>query len=417
MSKILLFPSEKDIRASLQLGGSKSISNRLLILRQALHLDLGIQNLSDSEDTQLLVQILDEVQSGRTFDFNVKHAGTDLRFLTAFLAVQPSNTYTLSGSDRLKERPIAELLEALKQLGAEIDCLEKKDAPPLRIKGKAIEGGTIQLKANISSQFISALLLISPIFPKGLELHLQGERVSKPYISMSLELLKTFGVQCEDLGNSIRVLPYQIPKPVPKTFYVESDWSSASYWFSVCALSKRSNIQLQSFQAQSLQADAQLIKIYTALGVNSTFEGNQLTLTHFPIELQEFSWDFTTCPDIAPTVACTCLGLGIKAQLTGLQTLQLKESRRIDALKTELEKFGAHVITSNHHLEISPPQQPPKGSIHVSTHHDHRMAMSFAPLALVYPGLEIEAPEVVNKSYPRFWNDLQSLGFRLNLQS
>lgn len=417
MSALLLFPPEKDIRASLQLGGSKSISNRLLILKQVLHLDFDIHNLSDSEDTQLLVQILKELQSGQKFDFNVNHAGTDLRFLTAFLATQPGNTYTLTGSERLKERPLAELIEALKQLGAEIEGLEKKDAPPLRITGKALEGGKIKLKANISSQFISALLLISPLFPKGLELFLQGERVSNPYISMSVELLKTFGVPCEDLGSSIRVMPGQIPNAVPQPFYVESDWSSASYWFSVCALSKGSQLQLQTFQTQSLQADAQLVKMYSLLGVQALFKGGQLTLTQVPMNLREFNWDFTSCPDIAPTIACTCLGLGIKARLTGLKTLQAKESRRIDVLKTELEKFGAKVHTSDDHLDLIPPIKKSTGNIHVSTHHDHRMAMSFAPLSLVYPGLEIEAPQVVNKSYPLFWEDLQSLGFRLNLQS
>lgn len=417
MSALLLFPPEKDIHASLQLGGSKSISNRLLILRQVLQQDFPITNLSDSEDTRLLVQVLDELKHGRNADFNVNHAGTDLRFLTAFLATQSGKTYTITGSERLKERPIAELVDALKQLGAEIHYLEKEGYPPLCITGKTLQGGKIQLRANVSSQFISALLLISPLLPKGLELVLQGERVSKPYVNMSLELLITFGLQCEDAGANIRVLPYQIPKHRPQPFLVESDWSSASYWFGVSALSHKSQIRLRSFEPKSLQADSQLVEIYSALGVKAVFNRDELTLTRIPVSIQEFSMDFISCPDIAPTIACTCLGLGIKARLTGLKTLQLKESRRIDVLKTELEKFGARVHTSDDHLELIPSQKKSENRICVSTHHDHRMAMSFAPLSIVYPGLQIEGPDVVNKSYPRFWEDLQSLGFRLNLQS
>jgi 3-phosphoshikimate 1-carboxyvinyltransferase len=417
MSAVQLFPPEKAICVSLQLGGSKSISNRLLILREVFHQDFHINNLSDSEDTQLLVQVLYELKNGNNLVFHVNHAGTDLRFLTAFLAVRPGGPYTLSGSERLKERPIAELVNALRQLGADIHYMEKEHHPPLRIIGKQLQGGKIQLEAGISSQFITALLLISPDLTWDLELHLQGEIVSRPYINMSLELLNTFGIKSEYSGNTIKVHPVQAHKLSVQTFAVESDWSSASYWFSVCALLENAEIQLRQFNSKSLQADARLLELYARLGVKAGFNHDQLTLTHVPVEAKEFTYDFTSCPDIAPTLACTCLGLGIKARLTGLKTLQVKESRRIDVLKVELEKFGATLNSSDDFLELIPPKKKPVGTIRIATHHDHRMAMSFAPLCIVYPGLQIEDPDVVSKSYPRFWEDLQSLGFRLNLQS
>jgi 3-phosphoshikimate 1-carboxyvinyltransferase len=417
MSSVLLFPPEKAICASLQLGGSKSISNRLLILREVLHEAFPINNLSDSEDTRLLNKVLNQLKNEENLNFNVNHAGTDLRFLTAFLATRPGGPYILNGSERLKERPIAELVNALKQIGADIQCPEKENHPPLHIIGKNLQGGKIQVLANISSQFISALLLISPVLPQGLELVLHGDTVSRPYITMSIELLNAFGIKCDYQGNTIRVLPVQTHKSHAQEYTVESDWSSASYWFSVCALSENTQIHLKHFNRQSLQADSRLFELYAGLGVKAVFDNGALTLTHAPVTIREFSGDFTACPDIAPTLACTCLGLGIKARLTGLKTLQLKESRRIDVLKTELEKFGARVNTSDDHLELIPPQKKNTDSIRISAHHDHRMAMSFAPLSVVYPGLQIEDPDVVNKSYPRFWEDLQSLGFRLNLQS
>lgn len=417
MSALQLFPPEKDIHASLQLGGSKSISNRLLILRQVLQGNFSISNLSDSEDTQLLERVLHDVRLGQKTNFYVHHAGTDLRFLTAYLATQNNKTYTINGSERLKERPIAELANALQQLGAEIQYLEKKDFPPLKITGKQLQGGKIQVRADISSQFISALLLISPLLPNGLDLILQGNRVSEPYINMSLELLRTFGLQCDDFGNHIRVQPYRDNKNHYPDVCVESDWSSASYWYSVCALSRRSKIQLQSFNSNSMQGDAQLSELFANLGVKTVFDKAHLVLTQTAVHIKEFNADLLSCPDIAPTIACTCLGLGIPARLTGLTTLQFKESKRIDVLKTELEKFGAIVTRSDNHLQLIPPAQKPESHIRISTHNDHRIAMSFAPLSLVYPGLEIDSPQVVDKSYPRFWSDLQSLGFRLNLQS
>jgi len=417
MTTVLIFPPEKIKSVSLQLSGSKSISNRLLILREVLQTTFPIHNLSDSEDTRLLVQVLNELKNKKSLNFNVNHAGTDLRFLTAFLAARPGGPYILSGSERLKQRPIAELVNALRQLGGTIHYLEKEAYPPLQIFGNQLKGGKIEVRADISSQFISALLLISPLLPQGLELVLDGNTVSQPYIMMSSELLKTYGIACDFQGNTIRVQAAQAHDPSAQAYTVESDWSSASYWFSVCALTEGAKIHLKYLNSQSLQADRRLLELYDGLGVKAEFDKDTLILSHAPVTIREFSGDFVSCPDLAPTLACTCLGLNINARLTGLKTLQLKESRRIDVLKTELEKFGATVRTSDNHLELIPPHKKPVDTIRVSTHHDHRMAMSFAPLSIVYPGLQIEDPNVVNKSYPRFWEDLQSLGFRLNLQS
>lgn len=417
MSAVIVSSPEKNIRASLRLSGSKSISNRLLILREVLQQKFLIHSLSESEDTELLLQALRTLKEGKTTQLNVKHAGTDFRFLTAFLAIRPGGPYTLSGSDRLKERPIAELVSALKQLGADIHYLEKDRHPPLLIYGKNLLGGKIQVKAGISSQFISALLLISPKLPMGLEILLEGEMVSTPYVQMSLALLKHFGVDYEFQMPLIRIFPMHSKKRNFSAFTVEPDWSSASYWYSVCALSQNAEIQLPSFEKNSLQADSCLAEIYTSFGVNTQFRKDGILLSKTPVRVSHFEYDFSDCPDIAPTVACTCLGLGVKARLSGLQTLQVKESRRIDVLKKELQKFGAIVNSTEDFLELLPGNELPGKSIHVLTHNDHRIAMSFAPLSLVFTNLSIEDPDVVKKSYPHFWKDLQSLGFRLNLQS
>jgi 3-phosphoshikimate 1-carboxyvinyltransferase len=417
MSKMLLFPPEKPIAASLTLSGSKSISNRLLLLKEVLSAPTSFQNLSESEDTVLLKSALQQIRQGSNAPIDVHHAGTDFRFLTALLSTRPG-IWHLTGSERMKERPISELVNALRQLGAEISYAEKKDFPPLTIQGKELQGGSVYIDASESSQFVSALLLISPLLKDGLVLHMKSPSVSKPYIRMSVEWLKRFGVKLQFEHNVINVAPYLPSFSFPLSVQIESDWSSASYWYGICALSKNSRIELRSFEENSLQADACLPVLFKQLGVSTTFKNGVLILEQKGIPQERFEYDFTSCPDIAQTVACTCLGLGIPARLLGLKTLQFKESRRIDALKTELQKFSAHVETTEESLML----EPVKGyklqkEVSVFTHNDHRMAMSFAALSSVTPGLYIEDPDVVNKSYPAFWRDLQSLGFRLNLQS
>lgn len=403
------------IKASLSVSGSKSISNRVLILNDVFKTQGSLTNLSDAEDTVLLQQALQQIQTSRSGIININHAGTDMRFLTALLSVT-AGVWTLTGSERIKQRPVAELVSALQSLGAEITYLENENFPPLKITGKKIAGGKVAIDAGVSSQFVSALLLIAPAFENGLELTLKNKIVSRPYINMTISLLKKWGVQVVEEGSVISVIP-SLQSTVSSSQEIESDWSSASYWYSVCALAPGAEIELSNFNENSLQADSVLPGIYNTLGVQTVFKNGSIFLSRKKVSTSAFNYDFTNCPDIAQTIAVTCVGLGISGTLTGLQTLKLKETDRITALKNELEKTGAVVEVNDQSIKIEP---APIGSNRfngsVTTYHDHRMAMSFAPLALVYGNIKIEDPQVVSKSYPRFWEDLKSVGFNVDLQ-
>jgi len=411
------------LRTSLRLSGSKSISNRLLMLKEILQVDSDLVNLSDSEDTNLLKKALEQVRYKNKESVDIHHAGTDMRFLTAFLATREGE-WTLTGSGRMKERPIGELVNALTMLGAEIRYLEKSGFPPLLIHGKKLSGGRIEMDSSLSSQFVSALLLIAPKFEKSLDLHLKGKTVSRPYIEMTISLLKSVGVNVEQKENQVVIQPSVSPFPFslfpfPSSIYIESDWSSASYWYNICALAGNAEIELIGLSQNSLQADSVLPGIYRNLGVETIVTDNSLLLRSCKPGLKEFSYDFTDCPDIAQTLAVTCFGLGIEASLTGLSTLKVKETDRILALKNELEKCGARIEAGADHIDIFPNPEPGtrnSKSILIKTYSDHRMAMSFAPLAFLYKELRIEDPDVVVKSYPRFWEDLISVGFNVNLQ-
>ncbi len=399
----------------IQISGSKSISNRLLILKTLLNSDLVIENLSDSEDTQLLQKALTSVKNKSQTLIDIHHAGTDMRFLTALLSVTEGE-WILTGSERMKERPIGELVNALRALGADITYPEKENYPPLKIQGKKLKGGTVDINSSISSQFVSALLLIAPVLERGLVLRLKGKSVSRPYIDMTISLLKDFGFEVQESSQTFTVLPSPVLR-VPSSVTVESDWSSASYWYSICALSPNSTLELRSFSKTSMQADSVLPLIFRDLGVETVVKGASLLLTHSHPLVKTFRYDFTDCPDIAQTIAVTCFALGIKAELHGLSTLKVKETDRLLALKQELEKCGATVSITSDSIHIdrrSTSHNSLAPQIH--TYNDHRMAMSFAPLALVFGKLKIDAPEVVHKSYPAFWEDLKSLGFNVNLQ-
>lgn len=399
----------------IQISGSKSISNRLLILKTILNSDLSIENLSNSEDTRLLQQALTSVRNRSQTHIDVHHAGTDMRFLTALLSVTEGE-WILTGSERMKERPIGELVNALRVLGADIEYLEKENYPPLKIQGKKLKGGEVEIDSSISSQFVSALLLIAPALTMGLVVHLTGKGVSRPYIDMTVSLLKGFGCKVQEFSHSITVLPSSV-LTVPSSITVESDWSSASYWYSICALSPNSTLELRSFSKISMQADSVLPQIFRDLGVETVFKGTSITLTHTKPLIKTFSYDFTDCPDIAQTLAVTCYALGIKAELNGLSTLKVKETDRLLALKQELEKCGAEVSITPDSIRIEALTSSLTSLIpQIHTYNDHRMAMSFAPLALLFGKLKIDAPEVVHKSYPAFWEDLKSLGFNVNLQ-
>lgn len=401
-----------NINASIELPGSKSISNRLLMIRTVSDLPVHFKNLSDAEDTILLAKALGQIKGKRSGTININHAGTDMRFLTAFLSVKEGE-WIVTGSERMKQRPISELVNALKELGADITYTGKEGFPPLKINGKKLSGGKLEIDGSISSQFISALMLIAPLLEDALELTLKGNIVSIPYIKMTSELLKLFGVFVSFNGNKIIVRPAPFSM-LNDQFLVESDWSAASYWFNLAALSNNSSIELKFLDKVSLQADSILPDLYTQLGVNTEFIEKGIRISGGHNTVSEFEYDFTNCPDIAQTIAVTCFGLGVRSKLTGLQTLKIKETDRIHALKVEFEKLGGIVEATNNSLIINPPEKFVLKEPFIQTYTDHRMAMSFAALVLKFQSLKIENPDVVEKSYPAFWDDLQYAGFSLD---
>ncbi|MAB47414.1 MAG: 3-phosphoshikimate 1-carboxyvinyltransferase [Flavobacteriaceae bacterium] len=395
-------------QSSITITGSKSESNRLLLL-QALYPNISIENLSNSDDSVLMQKALsseDEV-------IDIHHAGTAMRFLTAYFSIQEGRQITLTGSTRMKERPIGILVEALKQLGADIQYVENEGFPPLKIKGKKITNSKVRLKANVSSQYISALLLIASKLENGLELTLEGKITSVPYIKMTLHLLGQMGVETVFKDNIITVKP-KTTKVESQTLVVESDWSSASYFYSIAALSEPdTEITLSSYKKDSLQGDAVLAKIYKQFGVSTIFKTNTIRLQKSSIVNRQspINFDLANAPDIAQTIAVTAFGLGLECYLTGLHTLKIKETDRLVALKTELEKLGAEVVITNDSLHLSKSDSITE-DVSIDTYNDHRMAMAFAPLGLKTT-LQINDAEVVSKSYPKFWDDLSAIGFKI----
>jgi 3-phosphoshikimate 1-carboxyvinyltransferase len=336
-----------------------------------------------------------------------------MRFLTAFFAIQDNIEVVLTGSNRMKERPIKILVDALRELGAIIEYQENVGFPPIKIIGKKLTKNKVSLAANVSSQYISALLLIAPKLENGLELTLEGEITSIPYIKMTLALLNKIGVDTGFQGNVISI--NQKSKIVDQKSKIESDWSSASYFYSTIALSEIGTaITLSTFKKDSLQGDAILHEIYNNFGVTTAFNENQsITLTKSEIhQIATLSLDLKNCPDLAQTIVVTCFGLKIGCDLTGLHTLKIKETDRIEALKNELTKLGATVAVTNQSLILREPFEIHK-NITIATYQDHRMAMAFAPLALKTP-IHIENADVVSKSYPDFWQDLKKIGFEIS---
>ncbi len=342
-------------------------------------------------------------------EVDIHHAGTAMRFLTAYFASREGAEVELTGSHRMKERPIGILVESLRSLGADIQYLENEGYPPLRIHGTAFTKNRVHLPADISSQYISALLLIAPSLERGLELELKGKITSLPYIKMTLSLLEEVGVRTTFSGQTIRVYPASALDPVKMV--VESDWSSASYFFSILSLSPvSSEISLSAYREKSLQGDSVLQHLYAQFGVSTSFSDHKITLTKTGEPLvTHFEHDLTEAPDLAQTLAVSCFGLGISCHLTGLHTLKIKETDRLEALKTELDKLGADISVTGDTLSLQPRRQMHSG-VAIDTYHDHRMAMAFAPLSLLTP-LVINDAGVVSKSYPDFWKDLKSLSF------
>jgi 3-phosphoshikimate 1-carboxyvinyltransferase len=391
--------------AQLHLTGSKSETNRLLLL-QALYPNLTLENTSISDDSEVMHAALATTQQW----IDVHHAGTAMRFLTAFFAVNEGKEVVLTGSSRMQERPIQVLVAALNQLGAQITYENQEGYPPIRIKGKKITASKVSLPAHVSSQYISALLLIAPTLENGLEITLEGEITSLPYIQMTLALLHEIGIATSFQNNTITVQPKSTVANC--NWVIESDWSSASYWFSIIAMSKiGTQVTLSSYKKENLQGDSVVVELYKNFGVETVYNNNNsitLTKTQKP-KTETLHFQLNNAPDIAQTIAVTCFGLGLACNLTGLHTLKIKETDRLVALKNELTKLGASVAVTNDSLHLDA-NAVIKSNVTIATYNDHRMAMAFAPLALQVP-LIIEEVEVVSKSYPTFWEDLITVGF------
>ncbi|GEN74170.1 3-phosphoshikimate 1-carboxyvinyltransferase [Chryseobacterium lathyri] len=392
---------------TVQISGSKSISNRLLIL-ESLFKNIQIGNLSNSQDTQLLKKALSE----NTETVDIHHAGTAMRFLTSYYSILEGKTTVLTGSKRMKERPIKNLVNALKDLGVEIEYLENEGFPPLKITGKKITQKQVNVPANISSQFITSLLLIAGKLENGLEINLVGEVTSRSYIEMTLDILTRFGIKNSFEGNTVKVEPFDVNGKLSATSYeVESDWSSASYFYSICALG-RETIHLKSFYKESTQGDSAIAKIYKDFfGIDTTFTEDEHKITLQPepdfIFPEKIVLDMNNCPDIAQTLCVTAAALKIPFEISGLGTLRVKETDRLQALYNELKKLGTETEITDLTIK-SVSFGEPEENISIATYQDHRMAMSFAPFCLIKE-LTIEEEDVVEKSYPMFWKDLNDI--------
>lgn len=375
------------VNCKINLPSSKSISNRLLIIKALTKDDFTIHNISKSEDTKVLQHALNSKKSV----LDIGNAGTSLRFLLAYLSTKEDQNFVLSGSDRIKDRPIKELVNTLKILGANITSLNNDNRLPLKIKGKQIKGGKIEISGNISSQFITSILLIAPTLENGIQLKIKGDLVSKSYIEMTLKLMNIFGIKSTWKNKTIRISKqkYRVVN-----YHVESDWSAASFWFEIAALSQKCNIILYGLEKKSIQGDKKCVEIFKSLGVNTKFQNDKIILR----KTQEFfpskTYNLIDNPDLYQPLKCTLEANNIEARFLGIQTLKNKETDRILAVKNELKKINSTKI--------------------INTYNDHRMAMSFAPLVLKYGELQINNIQVVSKSYPNFWDDIQKAGFTIS---
>lgn len=398
--KELYVPTSK-VDLEIDLPSSKSISNRALILNALAYSPYDIQRLSDCDDTRVTIKALES--NDTTFDIGA--AGTAMRFLTAFLA-KTVGEWVITGSERMKNRPIKLLVDALNSLGGKIEYVEKEGFPPLRIFGSALMGGEISLNGGVSSQYISALMMIAPCMVSGLKIHLEGDIISVPYIRMTMQMMKDYGVDVTFEDHLIDIRP-QTYKPVPYT--VESDWSAASYWYEVLAIVGNGQIFLKGLYQNSTQGDAKVAALFDRLGVKTEYQNEGVQLTATGQYCDHFEYDFVDQPDLAQTFAVTCCMLNIPFLFKGVQSLKIKETDRVAALIAELKKFGFVLFepkeselawdgtTCDHLLEIG-----------VRTYEDHRMAMAFAPAA-IKSAIVIQEPQVVSKSYPTFWNDFAKL--------
>jgi len=413
MQYILRAP--KVLKGEINLPASKSISNRALILNALSNAnaigtgktDCAIKNLADCDDTNVLIVALR--LEGNQMDIGA--AGTAMRFLTAFLAGK-EGSWEITGSERMRNRPIKILVNALNSLGAEIHYMEKDGFPPLKIKGKKLIGGEITIDGGISSQYLSALMMAAPTMEKGLRLYIRGELISRPYVRMTLEMMRQYGVQTEWTESYLDIQPQKY-HPIP--YIVESDWSGASYWYQMLSLAKEGTILLKGLFARSLQGDARVATWFEDLGVQTEYVAEGVKLIKTDVKVTSFEADFTDQPDLAQTFAVTCALKGIHFHLSGLQSLKIKETDRIQALINEGMKLGfVFTVKNNCILEWSGERCEYDTNTIIDTYEDHRMAMAFAPAALAMEGIRINHPEVVSKSYPSYWKDLISCGFTID---
>ena len=405
MKHTLSFPHEK-LQGKIALPTSKSISNRLLIIKALSSDGFPIEGLSVSDDTQAL-------QNGLQTEADVidaGHAGTSMRFLTAYFAAT-GRAKTITGSDRMKNRPMSDLVNALNNLGADIRYLEKEGFPPIQTSGKPLSGNSVEINGDVSSQFISALLMVAPTLPDGLTVCIKGELVSVPYVKMTLELMRQAGVNATWKDNTIVVAPQDYHS---EGMTVERDWSAASYWYQMAVLAKDAELLLEGATEKSLQGDAIISHIARTSGIKTEYTPEGALLTKDRNTCLTLGLDFMYMPDLAQTMAVTCCLNNTRFLFTGLQTLRLKETDRIAALQNELLKLGYRIEeTKPGVLEWKGERVEPQQPISISTYQDHRMAMAFAPAAICFQGLQIEDTEVVSKSYPNFWNDLKNVGFEV----
>ncbi len=404
---ISLANNDKICKGEIQISGSKSEYNRLLILKAFVN-ELKIGNISNSDDSILLDKAINSDEPV----INIGHAGTAMRFLTAYLATKVGKEYILTGSERMQERPIGVLVEALKKIGSDINYIDKIGFPPIRIRGKNLISNDISLPANVSSQFITAILLIAPFIKNGIKLKLIDKITSLPYLQMTISLLKKIGVKVKFEKNIVYVS--ELKKNVMTDILVESDWSSASYFYSCAALSNDAEIKIKSFSKKSLQGDSIVSKIYKKLGVSTIYDSEKIVLKkkkNFKLP-NSLEYNLIDSPDLAQTIAVTCFGLGIKCDLYGLHTLKIKETDRLNALKLELKKLGSNVFITNDSIHINK-SKIDFSNIKIKTYNDHRMAMAFAPLGILKP-IIIESPNVVSKSFPDFWDKIIDIGFKIN---
>lgn len=394
--------TKDSIAVRISLPASKSISNRALILDALSYSPYDIQNLADCDDTNVLVNALDSNLT--TFDIGA--AGTSMRFLTAFLS-KTVGEWTITGSERMKQRPIKLLVEALNYLGARIEYIEKEGYPPLRIFGSALTGGEIHLKGNVSSQYISALMMVAPCMQNGLKIVLEGKIISKPYINMTKQMMDEYGVEVDFLGNVIQIKQQEY-QPLP--YKVESDWSAASYWYEILSIVGKGGVFLEGLCENSYQGDSKVAELFEQLGVKTSYMEDGVLLSPNGELVSEMEYDFTDQPDLAQTFAVTCCMKGIPFIFSGLESLKIKETDRIAALINELKKLGYVIFEPKEsQLAWNGERCEADSEISIATYDDHRMAMAFAPVALVQP-ITIEHPQVVSKSYPNFWTDFEKLG-------